>query len=397
MTKEKLFTRNFLVMVPIGFSFAFNFLIIYVTMSQYAHDLFAVSSTLSGLAASTFIFGSFASRMFLARYMDIMGMKRILVIFSLAGFFICLLYPLITGYSGLLAVRFAHGCIYGMCLLTSNTLVARIVPAGHKGEGIGYYMLAYTLASAIAPFLSMTLVHNGGFNTVFIIGAVMYLVAGGFALLLDMPRGTVTEEQRSEARKLTLNNMFERSALRISLVAMIFFFAYSSIITFMNQYGVSVGLVKAASYYFLVMAVSTFLSRVFIGKIFDRYGENVIIIPCFIMFIIGVLIISMVRNGYELLFAGFLIGFGVALVNSTGQSIVARDTDPKRYSVALSTFSMSMDLSYAIGPFVMGFFATLFGYSGMYQIAAAIGGAGLVVYLFIHGLGAGKLNKPHKM
>lgn len=394
--KDRLLTRNFLVMLPIGFSFAVNFLIIYVTMSQYAHDMFGVSATLSGLAASIFIFGSFASRMFMARFMDIIGMKRILVVFSAVGFFIYLLYPIITGYWELLVIRFAHGCIYGMCLLTSNTLIARIVPCSRRGEGIGYYMLAYTVASAIGPFLSMVLVRSGGFNTVFLLGAAMYLVSGGFALLLKMPRESVSEQQRLEARKLTLNNMFERSAMRISLVAMIFFFAYSSVITFISQYGTSVGLVEATTYFFLVMAVSTFLSRVFIGRVFDIYGENVVMVPCFIMFVAGVLIISFVGSGLQLLFAAFLIGFGVALVNSTGQSIVVRDTEPGRYSVALSTFSMSMDLSYAIGPFVMGFFATLVGYSGMYQIAAGIGTVGLVVYILIHGLGAGKLNKSCK-
>lgn len=388
--KEKLLTRNFLVMMPIGFSFAVNFLVIYVMMSQYTQDMFGVTSTLSGLAASIFIFGSFGSRLLLARYTDIIGMRRILVLFSAAGFAICLLYPFVNGYFELLTVRFAHGCIYGMCLLTSNTLVARIVPHSRRGEGIGYYMLAYTMASAIGPFISMMLVRSGGYNTVFLLGAAMYLVSGGFALLLNLPRDEVTQQQREAARKLTLSNMFDRSAMRISLVAMIFFFAYSSVITFIPEYGVSVGLAEATAYFFLVMAVSTFLSRALIGRVFDIYGENVIIIPCFVMFVVGVLIISSVGSDFALLFAAFLIGFGVALVNSTGQSIVVRNSDPSRYSVALSTFSMSMDLSYAVGPFVMGFFATILGYSGMYQIAAAIGVAGLITYVVLHGMGAAR-------
>lgn len=383
MQSTKLITRNFIVMLPIGFSFAINFLIIYVTMAKYATDIYGATSTLAGLAASIFIFGSFASRLFFARSIEIIGMKRILVFASAIGFCICILYHFTTGYVELLAVRFAHGCVYGLCLLTANTLVAKTVPQSRRGEGMGYYMLAYTSAVALAPFISIILAGNGNYGTIFTVGAMFYLIAGGAALLLDVKRETFTAEQRREARRFKLDNMIAVSALRISAVAMIFFFAYSSVLTFMAQYGVSLGLVEATSVFFMVVALSNFLSRMFIGKLFDKHGENVIYIPVFLMAITALCIISFAHSGTELLLAAFMIGFGVALVNSTGQAVAVRDAGPGKYPVALSTFSMAMDIAYAAGPFAMGFLAGCFGYSGMYLSAAAICAFGLITYMTI--------------
>lgn len=54
-------------------------------------------------------------------------------------------------------VRLMHGIAYhGLSSTATGTIVANIIPASRRGEGIGYYMLSSTLATAIGPFLGLS-------------------------------------------------------------------------------------------------------------------------------------------------------------------------------------------------------------------------------------------------
>ena len=80
-------------------------------------------------------------------------------------------------------VRFIHGIAFGFSS-TTGTISSRLIPEERKGEGIGYYGLSVTLASAFGPFLGLVLNNNLGFSSIFGISLISIVVSFSFTLLI---------------------------------------------------------------------------------------------------------------------------------------------------------------------------------------------------------------------
>ena len=52
----------------------------------------------------------------------------------------------------LLLNRLLHGFAFGIAGTATGTIIAQVIPMSRKGEGIGYFALSMTLATAIGAF-----------------------------------------------------------------------------------------------------------------------------------------------------------------------------------------------------------------------------------------------------
>jgi len=386
MGETRLFTRDFSILMFLGFCFSATYLLIYICVSEFVSDVFGGNAVMGGAAAAIFVLGAFLSRIFLARYVDIIGKRRCIVISGAMCLLASLMYLVVPNYWTLLLIRTFHGFFYGFGMLVINSAVASYVPAARRSEGIGYYMLSFTIASSIGPYLSIQFMHGGGFWMIFAASAAFMIASVVSVTFLRLDPVQVTEEFRRNIHRFKLDNFIERSALRISTVVLIFFFAYSSVLTFISQYGNSIGLVEATSYFFIFVAASTFISRLFIGKLADLHGENVILIPCFIIFTVAMLLLSIADSALMLFISALMLGFGVALVNSVGQTVAVRQSTPERYPICMSTFQIFMDFASGVGPLILGALIVLLGFRMMYTTAALLGLSALILYLLLHAI-----------
>ncbi|MEJ7537623.1 MFS transporter, partial [Staphylococcus hominis] len=71
----------------------------------------------------------------------------------------------------------------------------------------------------------------------------------------------------------------QKEALPISLVVILIGVAYSSVLSFLSIYSEKINLVTTSSFFFIVFAIVTFITRPFTGKIYDNYGENKVMYP----------------------------------------------------------------------------------------------------------------------
>ena len=184
--------------------------------------------------------------------------------------------------------------------------------------------------------------------------------------------------------------MFQFSAVPLAVTCMVFYFAYSGVLSFISSYAEAIDLVEAAMYFYLAVAVGTLLSRLTTGKIYDSRGPNVVMFPAYVAFFIGMVAFSQATSAVVLLCAGFVIGYGVSIVYTINQAIVVSKSPARRYGVTTSTFAAIVDLGSGLGPSVMGMILAFAGYREMYLICAFISLVSLVMYWFIHGHRFGK-------
>src|SRR5699024_11248090 len=108
------------------------------------------------------------------------------------------------------------------------------------------------------------------------------------------------------------SNFFESKAFPLSVIDSFIGLGYASILSFISSYAIEINLVDIASFFFIFYAVSTLVSRPFAGRWFDTKGENFVMYPAFLLFAIGLIILSQAQfQGYFILIAGIFVGFEI--------------------------------------------------------------------------------------
>lgn len=352
----------------INFFLLLNYYLLMVVMTEYSMTQLGEAPGIAGLSASIFIIGALISRLFCGRYLDTVGRKRMLLIGAALELWMSAVYFFAGGIGALLLVRFLHGASYGAAATAIGTIVTDLVPRARQGEGIGYYTLSVTLGAAIGPFLGMYLLHNGGFNMIFAMCVLTALLCLVITVFLAVPEASccAASLQREEGRGFQWSRFIEAKAVPISLVCALVYFGYSSLLSFLSSYAGTLHLETEASFFFVIYALAIFVSRPFTGRLFDRRGERITMIPAFLAFAAGMLVLSQAETGAVLLFSAVLLGFGVGVVQSCGLAIAVRGIPSERLSLVNSTFYICLDLGVGIGPLLLGMMLPYSGYQGMY-------------------------------
>lgn len=386
---------NFLLMV--------NYYGLMVVVADYAMKTYNAPAATAGLAASIFIIGALVARFVSGGLMDRIGRKRLLVAGAAVEVVLSVLYLANLGFATLFILRLLHGLAYGACSTAIGTIVTALVPDARKGEGVGYYMLSVTLGAAIGPFLGMFLTQNAGFPVLFAVTAGVAALGFLAAAQLKVPEvaaspAAVARKARDIARKerdeqagafrvprprLRLGNYLEARVVPISAVCALLFFCYSSLLAFLTPFAAERGLEGPASFFFVVYAVATFVTRPFTGKLFDRKGDRVVMVPAFVAFICGMALLATVHRAPAMLIAAALLGFGVGTVQASGLALAVRIAPDNRLSLANSTFYILLDVGVGVGPLLLGIVQPLWGYEGLFTAMAGVAIIALAAYLFV--------------
>lgn len=385
MDTPKLWTKNFIIIFFVNFFIALNYFLLMIIISKFAMNKFDAPPSEAGFAAGIFIFGALVARLLAGRFISRVGQKKILNVGLILGLITTLLYFCANNIPLLLVIRFLHGTSFGIASTATGTIAANIVPKERCGEGIGYYGLSVTLATAIGPFFGMFLDQYGSYTMIFAVCSIVSAVNIAIALFFTVRDEKLTTDQLKEMKKFKWSNYVEPKVLPISVCCMVIFFCYSSVISFLAVYAKEINLVDTASYFYIVFAIVVLATRPFVGRAFDSRGENPIMYSAIVILIMGIVLFSKAQYGYILLLAAALIGLGFGAIQSSGQAIAVKSTEKHRMGLATSTFFMLADIGMGTGPTVFGLIIPFAGYRGMYLIVAVILAASIFIYYLLHG------------
>lgn len=392
--KEKLWTTTFVVNMLLNFIFYLVFYLPTVVIGTMAMERYHASASIAGILSGIFIVGGFIARLWAGNNMKRLGAKKLLYIGTLIYFLLTFAYFFVHSVVLLLILRLVHGLGFGIAATASGTLAGAIVPSSRRGEGIGYYALSVTLSSAVGPFLSMFLYRTSGFYSLIWLSALLLFIAlvGIFFIHVEKTTDSSNSVDNKVHKKFAWSNYFEKEALPISLIAFLIGISYSSILSFMDAYARNIHLSEAASFFFLVYAITVLLSRPITGRVFDGFGDNFVMYPTYLFFALGLLLIGFAHSSWMLLLAAIFIGLGYGSFSPFGQAIAIRNSEAHRLGITTSTFFGFMDMGVGFGPFILGMFMPLLGYRNLYFASAILALLIAVIYHFVHGRHAKREN-----
>ncbi|MDR3271181.1 MAG: MFS transporter [Peptococcaceae bacterium] len=385
MPKSKLWTKNFILTDLANFFMALNFYLLMVTIAAFSMDHFNASPSAAGLAASIFIIGSLASRLFAGKYLEQIGRKRALMIGLTLSLIMSVLYFSANSMFLLYIIRFLHGAGFGFTSTAGGAIAAHYIPEERFGEGIAYYMLSITMATAVGPFLGIILLTHGDFNLLLICNALFAALSLLTASFLTNSESVYNQDQLEETRGLKLSNFIALSAAPISLFCSLLYICYSSLMSFIASYGREIQLIEATGFFFLLYSIAILASRPFVGRVVDKRGENYTMYPAIVIYTAGMFLLSRAHHSVIILLAGALIGLGFGAVQSTGQTVALKMVPSHRRGLGTSTFMTFCDFGTGAGPYLFGLIISGVGYRPMYLGISVFILLSSVLYYLMHG------------
>ncbi|NTV89892.1 MAG: MFS transporter [Clostridiales bacterium] len=364
----KLWTKNFILVTLSGLFVALVFYITFTTMAVYVAGKYSVSPGIAGLTAGIFVIGSVFGRL--------AGKGRWLRSSSAAFFILTLLYMIPVGLIPLIILRVLHGAAFGIAHGALSTIIVDFIPPERRGEGIGYFSLNFVIAIAFGPFIGMIISQHFNYVTLFAVCSLSALA--GLLLAMFIPKSGSVHTNPS-------NRLFESSAMPMSVLIILMSMCYTSVTAFVESYAMELGLSKWAPAFFVVYGAVILLVRPYAGKMLDRRGDNIVMLPIIVFFGISLIMLAMTKNMTLFFLAAVFMALGYGNILNVGQTIMVKASPKERIGVATSTYFAFSDSGMGLGPLVMGLVVSWKGYSAMYLVTAGICAVGLILYWFTHG------------
>lgn len=375
MNKEPIWTKPFISLFITNIAVFIVFYGLVSALPLYAIGVLGRTDEDAGLLMSAFLLSAIVVRPFTGKILDVVGKRKILWI-SLVFYLVCtILYYFIEPFGVLLGLRFVQGIWFSIITTAGISIAADIVPTARKGAGIGYFSMSTNLAVVLGPLIALSIIQSYSFDVLFIVLSLLMLA--GVLTSLSAPADQ-TKASVEVSRKLTLGDLFEKGALPVALLGSLIAFSYASVLSYLSIYAQEKNVLALASAFFLVFAAVMLITRPFTGKIFDEKGSQYILIPGFISFAIGLVILAFMNSVPQFLIAGAFIGLGYGAIVPSLQTLAVQSTKHERSGYATATFFTFFDLGIAVGSYVLGFVALYSGYRNVYLLSGL-----LVILVFI--------------
>lgn len=393
MSKAPLWTQSFIAIAGLNFLATVVFYLLIVVVALYASRDLQASVSESGFVVGIFILGALTGRLLCGQIIERAGRKRTMIVGLLLSLLACLLYFLETGIAVFAVIRYLHGVASGATATAIATVIASLIPLSRRGEGIGYFSISTSMATAIGPFLGIYLMQIVGFDMIIVLCCALTAVCVLLvALALTVPEAESAPEHKPK-QLLSLSRWFEPRVAPVCIVILISSISYSSVLSYLNIYAVERDLANAASFFFVVYAAVLLVTRPFTGKLFDRRGANIIIYPALLLLACGLALLGLAESALPLLLSAILIGLGFGNIMSCGQALVVNLVEPHKLGLATSTFYIFIDAGLGFGPFLLGFFIPLLGYGNLYIALGGLSIINMALYFLLHGQHQNKSEK----
>ncbi len=376
--ETKLWNRNFMAVCGANFMLFFSFYLLLPLLPLYLRDSFSASRDTIGLILSGYTITALLIRPFSGFFVDSYPRKAVLLV-SYGAF-----VAIFGGYIAALSIsvfalaRALHGAAFGSVTVANSTVAIDMMPPARRGEGIGYYGVANSVAMAMGPSVSMWL-YDSGMDARIIFAIAMGVSAIG--LLLN----TTIRPRHIDCTKvhqpISMDRFFLIRALPESGMIMFFSFAYAILTTYVAIYGrEEIGITTGTGTFFTLLATGLISSRVTASRWIRRGKLMLNISTGMAATVLGYLCFVTWRDTSGFYISAFILGAGYGFMAPSFQTLFIDLAPNNRRGTANSTYLTSWDVGVGAGLMIGGGIAEHYSYYHAYIMALAMCVIGTLIF-----------------
>ncbi len=367
---DRLFTRRFFTMCGFTFTVFLSAFMVFPTAPYRILDL-GGNKFAAGLFLGLQTWASAVSAPFTGALGDRVGRKRMLVTASLAASVFSLLYAAAPSWPLLVALVFVYGFFWSGLLSASSAYMTAQIPVSRRAEGFGYWGMATMIAVAAAPGFGLAL-YRRGWGLVCLAAALLNLVMTGIALTL--PETHVPPA----SRRRTFRELVEWKVLGMAGSLFLSSFGYGAVVSFAALWTEQNG-VTPRGIWFTTFALVVLVSRIFSGRLADRFGARRLLLPCFVLGGAALLLLGSATTRGLLIGSAALYGLTFGNVYTFFVAHLLKHVPVDRRGAAFGAMIAAFDTGIGTGSMALGALAERAGYGAAFRVG---GGLALLSPLF---------------
>ncbi len=378
---NQLWTRNFLLIALINLLVSSTGKMLDGSFSFYIIDLGGDNFTV-GLTAGLCAVCSLIMRPLTGWFLDNVSRKAIFFVAVIGLIIVPFLFMLFPILAMAMILRCLDGCCWSAASTSSNTNACDIIPRKRYGEGMGYFGLTNSLATAIAPAVGLFIMEAAGFKPLFITCAGVAIVV--LLLLSQLKFSALPPKQKVDTNRPLLYkiaHLFNKDAIPAAIFIFLAAVPSGAIYSFIALFAAEESL-GSGGLFFTLQAIFTGVSRIFAGKIADKKGEGPMVYMSVACFVINIILLVVGHSQLLFCVSACLMGLGLGLCIPAMQTMAVRIVPPERRGSASSTFLCSWDVAWAIGGIIGGVLVDAAGFRAMFAILGVFEILALLYYVF---------------
>lgn len=374
LLKEKLWSKDFIIICFISFCASASIQMINNTTPLYV-DSMGGTASFSGILSGLFTAAAIISRIICGNLADIKGRRFVIlggcIVFALST----MAYNIFPYLQPLLFARLIQGLGFAAVGTATGAAAADVLPESRMGEGIGYYGLGQALATAIGPYLALSLIFGDNFRilywttTAIIIFICVLSVTCRYEKHQEEKSSQVHNKPASKVKNLLLLQLLEKTAFQPALIQLINTMGLSSIVVFVALFAVHKGFAYPGLF-FTIAAIIMIIARLFISHFVDRYNPLVVLIPGMLCGIACLLILAFCSNQLLFFAAGALYGVIHGICFPVLAATAIKRAPVNRRGAAIATFNICVDVGIGLGGILWGFVIDFAGFCFTFCAAA---------------------------
>lgn len=366
----RLWTRSFVLLSVVSLFLFTGFYMLLPTMPVYIKALGGYDAHV-GLATGLFTLVAVLFRPLSGGMVDQYGRIPFLL-WGLVVFAVTMaLYGWVNSVAALILLRMIQGMSWSFITTASAAAVADVIPPDRRGEGMGWFGMAMTLAMAVGPLIGVAAQEGYSFRGAFVIAAGLAVAALGAAVAVRVPFQRKAGKRRLE--------VFDPAAVPVSVAVAFLALAYGAVTTFLPLFAGTIDVNSGV--FFFVYACALAVARPLAGTLSDRYGEAFVVIPATVLASVSLLVLSAATGVGGVLAAAALYGMGFGSAQPALQAAILRMVSRERIGVANASFFTAFDLGIAFGSTLLGWVSQRLGYRAVFIAAAGSLAICLLVFM----------------
>ncbi|MCD7962020.1 MAG: MFS transporter [Rikenellaceae bacterium] len=318
--RPALWTKDFILAFLSNLLMFFSFYMLIPVLPFYVIGNLGTSETIAGVVIALYTISALVIRPFSGYLVDKFSRKPLYLLCygcfcaAFAG------YAVAASLMLFILIRIFHGFGFGISTVSGSTVAVDIMPSERRGEGIGYYGMAASLAMATGPFIGLWMFGQYDFMVIFMASFIASLV--GFICILFITPIKKPIVHDSEKPKMSLDRFILVNALPCVILLLFQGFGYGAVSNFIGLYSEEAGMSGHAGLFFLVFAIGIVCARLLTAKSINNgrvvkviFIGSVLLIVSFILFTVDTMNIFLFYS------IALISGAGYGHINPAFQSM----------------------------------------------------------------------------
>jgi MFS family permease len=374
--RPRLVTPAFLAIAVAALAFFTAGGIVLPVATRYAHGPLGADVTGVGLSIGVFSVAALAFRPVVGWAADRFGRRPLLLLGGGITVVALAAHLAATTLPAFFVVRSLLGIGEAFFFVAAVAAIADIAPPSRRGEAINLGSLSVYLGLALGPFIGETVLAASGYDAVWVTAAAMAVVATALSVFVrESAPGVLAAGDRPRPR----GRLFHPAGILPGFLVLTGAWGMAGYFAFVALLASGVGMPSAglplAMYAAIVIAL-----RIVFASLPDRMGPARLAGAALAVTAVGLAVIAVVPGQTGLLAGTAVFAVGIAFMFPALIALAVSRVDETERGSVVGTTSAFLDLSFGLGPAVLGVVVDASGFPAAFLLSAAIAalGAGVI-------------------